>query len=385
MNSLLKAAVSGLVCMAGFAMMSSAHAVPAFASKYEKKCSYCHNAWPQLNEKGRAFKEHGYRMKEDLKEGAEVSFRDSGSFPISALIVARPYDNEEETQHIRAIHEVELFVAGSMGQNLSMWTEIEAEDETDFAPEVGGTSLAWRFNDAANVQLNHTPANWADGYGLLGDHFRLTSTHVGVISTPFGDAEAGSGLRASRQNIALTGRVVDNKLFYNVAYGGVADNPEGIEDTAVNARAAYDLRDNVMIGGFIMNGTASDAGASEELSFNRAGVDTQIDLGNTRVQAAYVMATDDQLGGGSHDNNAYSVQAYHVFKTEKGSPTWVPLARLDSYTVNDGEDEFTELTLNLTHYLAENVKAYIEYWNQISVPSGVDEEDRLMLHVNVGL
>ncbi len=39
-----------------------AHAVPAFARKYNVDCTYCHTAWPQLNRTGIIFRYLGYRM-----------------------------------------------------------------------------------------------------------------------------------------------------------------------------------------------------------------------------------------------------------------------------------------------------------------------------------
>jgi len=39
-----------------------ASAVPAFARKYGVRCTVCHEAWPVLNDFGRAFRDNGYRM-----------------------------------------------------------------------------------------------------------------------------------------------------------------------------------------------------------------------------------------------------------------------------------------------------------------------------------
>jgi len=39
-----------------------AGAVPAFARKYGVRCTVCHEAWPVLNDFGRAFRDNGYRM-----------------------------------------------------------------------------------------------------------------------------------------------------------------------------------------------------------------------------------------------------------------------------------------------------------------------------------
>lgn len=44
------------------AVAPSAAAIPAFARKYGMKCAACHNAVPELNNFGRAFRDKGYRM-----------------------------------------------------------------------------------------------------------------------------------------------------------------------------------------------------------------------------------------------------------------------------------------------------------------------------------
>src|ERR1700733_6955537 len=51
------------MCVVGQALVASeAHAVPAFARKYGMKCTACHEAWPVLNEFGRAFRDNGFRF-----------------------------------------------------------------------------------------------------------------------------------------------------------------------------------------------------------------------------------------------------------------------------------------------------------------------------------
>ena len=385
MSSIQKGLALGVLAVAGLAMMGSAQAVPSFATKYEKGCSYCHNAWPQLNAKGRKFKEQGYRFKEDLTaEGKDPSFYEAGNFPISAVVVSKPYDKADSGERMtRAIHEVEVFIAGTKGKNISIFTEIAGEDEGDFAPEIGHTALSYRFSNEVNLQLTHSYANWADGYGLLSDHFHMTSNHVGILEAGFGGLDGT--LNSARQNVALTGRVADEKLFYNVSISGIAGNAEGVsgdaagDGTSINARVAYDVQKNIMVGGYILNGSDGN------LDFNRTIIDAQADLEDTRIQAAYAMAEDDQLGGGSEKNNAFSIQAFHTMKTEKGVPTWVPLVRLDNYEENDGADQFSELTLNLAYYFAQNVKGFVEYWEQLDTPNGVTKDNSVTLQVSVGL
>jgi len=386
MRSIQTGLMLSLPVIAAVVMMGPAQAVPSFAAKYEKNCSYCHNAWPQLNNKGRKFKEQSYRFKEDLEsEGKTTPYYEAGDFPISGLIVARPYDKKDSGDRmVRAIHEVELFIAGTMGKNVSIFAEIEAEDESGFSPEVGSAALSYRFNKAATLQMTWSQANWADGYGLLGNHFRLTRGSVGVIDQGFGGADNGGKLRSKRQNVAMTGRIANEKIFYNIGLGGVANNVEGVsgdepgDGTSINARVAFDVKKNIMVGGYILDG---EAGA---MNFNRTVIDAQADLKDIRVQAAYAIAEDDIIGS-TDKNNAFSVQAYNVMKTKKGMPTWVQLIRLDNYEQKDGTHEYNELTLNVTRYLTQNIKAYIEYWDRFDTPAGEDKDNRLTLQLYVGL
>jgi len=73
----------------------------------------------------------------------------------------------------------------------------------------------------------------------------------------------------------------------------------------------------------------------------------------------------------------------HVFKDGK-RPSWVPIVRYDTYEKNNGKDDFSELTLNLTHYFKQNIKGYVEYWKQLNTPDTVTEDDRVTAQLSVG-
>src|SRR3954462_5767017 len=57
----------GLLLVVAFLLScaGSAHALPAFASKYGLRCSACHEAWPMLNYFGQKFKDNGYQLMND--------------------------------------------------------------------------------------------------------------------------------------------------------------------------------------------------------------------------------------------------------------------------------------------------------------------------------
>ncbi len=100
-----------LTLVAFFPQVSEA--IPAYARKYEVTCSTCHIAWPLLNKTGRDFKENGYKFITDENEDQVVSefLRWDKSFPITAVITSRPYDEKKSgDRKIRALHEVELML-----------------------------------------------------------------------------------------------------------------------------------------------------------------------------------------------------------------------------------------------------------------------------------
>lgn len=366
--------------LAGAFWAGSAQAVPNFASQYDKKCSYCHNSWPQLNAKGRQFKELGYRMP-----GDEVSLgdylQDLEAVPMSALLVARPYDKKERGDvKIRALHEVELIVAGALNK-FSGWFEIEAEDETNFDPEIKNAVLTYNHSPAVNLQFAWGQTLWSDPYGFLGDHFRLTRGHVGVIDQSFGGADGGARLRDNRQQVSVNGRLAD-KVFYSVGWGGEGKDAEGVDGDTVHARIAFDATEDIMIGGFVIDGSSNGVGTDPDRDYSRWGIDTQVNFGDARIQGAYVMATDDNVTAtAEEDNEVFSVQGLYTFRSDTGRPTWVPLIRYDSFEKSDGNDTAEALTFNVQYYLTENTRGYLEYFHQLDAFTGSQETDRLTLQL----
>jgi len=204
-----------------------------------------------------------------------------------------------------------------------------------------------------------------------------------VLDSAFGGADGGGKLRSGRQLFGLSGRPAE-KLFYNVSWSGLAGSSEGKDAKNFVGQLAYDVTDDINISAFSIKGN----NGTTNQDFSRNGVSFKADIGDTRLHGAYVQGKDDTLSGGvltgaEETNNAFSLQAMHVFKKGK-SPNWVPVVRYDKYEKNDGVDDFTELTLNLTHYFKQNIKGYVEYWKQLDTPAGVIEDDRVTAQLSVG-
>jgi hypothetical protein len=374
------------VTIVAFAWTTVAQAVPSFARKHELNCSACHAAYPQLNATGREYKENGYRFltAEEATDALEVSdsLQLEKHVPISGILVARPYDKKDSgNEKIRALHEVELIVAGNISENWSGYFEIEAEDETGFEPELAPAVLTYNHSKELNVQFVYGPTFWADPYGILGDHFRLTRGHVGAIDQRFGNADAGGRFRAVRQNVGLYGRVSD-RFFYNVNFSGKAADAEGENASVVSGLFNAEITDDIMVGVFTMNG--DDEATNRD--FDRSGVQFQVDLTDLRIQGLFIAATDDRdaadpRGPGEDDNNAFSLQSFYTFRDDTLRPTWVPLLRYDTYETNDGVDSFDELTFNIGYYFNQNIKGYLEYWDRFDAPTALQEDSRITLQI----
>lgn len=388
--------------------MQLAQAIPVFARKYDKPCSSCHTAWPQLNKAGRTFKEAGYKFPGESKgQVISDSLELDKSPPITAILVSRPYDRKKSGKNakLRAMHEVEIIVAGRIAEDFSGYFEIEAEDETGFEPEVGPAVFSYHLNDAVNVHAVFGPMMWADPYSSYVDHQRLTRGHVSVIDQRFGNADSstydstdpppedeGKRLRDSRQNLIISGRPVD-MLFYSVGISGDGEDPEGDNASIYTGRLVLDVTNNLSVGLLHVSGecdmhtTGCDLPDSLPRDFSRTGVDVQADVGDARINAVYVQAKDDTLDTVAatqteEENNAFYVQAQYMIKDGK-RPSIVPLVRYDSYEQSDGTVEFKELTLNVTYYFSENAKGYIEHWQQMDVPAGEVENKRTTLQFAV--
>jgi hypothetical protein len=68
MSHMGKTVLFVVVAAASFCQPPAADAFPAFARKYSLACTSCHEAWPKLNDFGRAFRDRGYRMETGMDD-----------------------------------------------------------------------------------------------------------------------------------------------------------------------------------------------------------------------------------------------------------------------------------------------------------------------------
>ncbi len=364
-----------------FLIINTAQAIPAFARKHQTECSNCHNAWPALNSVGRKFKENGYRLARDEESGFMNWDQD---FPVTAMIKARPFEKSDKgAKKIRALHEVEIMVAGTMARKFSGWFELEAEDDADFNVEVTSAAIGYHVDEAINLQVSWGGITGSDPYDVFSNARKLTRNRASIINQRFGGADNNGRLRDARQNITLYGRPMDN-IFYSVGASGVKGDTEGEDSHALIGRLAVDVTPDIMIGLITVNGTCevSRDNCDADRDFSRTGIDAQADIGNIRLMGAFLQTKDDNSTATANvENNATYIEARYAF-IQNGRPSFVPLLRIDSYQKNDGQDDFNEITAQLAYYFTENARAFIEYWTKDG-PTSKDDDNMVTLQAEI--
>ncbi len=366
-----------------------ASAIPAFARKNNMACSACHTAFPALSERGRQFKEAGYRFPGssygDTKLTENLQFEKL--FPMSAALIARPYTNTKSgSTEIRAIHEGELYIGGEISQNLAGFLEMEAEGADGFGIVLSSAHVTYSKNKSMNVQIGYGPTMMADPYDTYADMRRLTATHYELFNQTFGQADNKEKLRHSRQQVSLYGRPSGN-LFYNVGVGGLTGDMVGSDSSIVFGRIAYDVAPGMMLGALALNGSCklsetNCSTATQARKFSRVSMDGQFDIGNLRLTGVFMQAKDDTNAGSEVSNKSYYLQGFYRFM-ENGRPTLVPLVRLENYETNNGQGKYSLLTLNLSYYFDENVKGFIEYRDTYETPATVAKDNATTVQVEV--
>lgn len=388
-----------LALLAGVLLVPrSAWAVPAFARAYNKSCSTCHNAWPLLNAAGRRFKENGYQFVRGKPEQFETigNLRMPVTFPWAIVTKFRPYDHVEDgAQRLRALHEVELFVAGNAWDYGSYFAELELEDETGFEVELAHAIGGFHPYDWGNILLAYSPVFHCSPYNSLSNARKLTRSNRRALTE---GGSTGVAVASTGQNVEVCGRDPwINKVFYEVAYSADVDGDfegEGAKDWS--GRLMFDILPldavpevDLSVGGFVINGHQDDM-AGRDLSFTRYGVDLQFEYVGANLLFAYVRAEDDRVGTWVSTNNNWYVEGFYAFDREDlesiGLPgaAIVPTFRVDRYERSDGMNDFTDLTLNLSYYVWDNVRVYTEYFTNLDTPTGVEERWRWTVQVEVG-
>ncbi|MFQ5847254.1 MAG: hypothetical protein ACE5IQ_06200 [Candidatus Methylomirabilales bacterium] len=378
----------------GLIMAPSAWAVPAFARAYGMSCSGCHTTWPALNATGRKFKENGYTFQ----RGKPKEMKNIGklgnipiTFPWALVVKSRPYDKKENKDtKLRALHELEFFVAGNAWNYGSFFAEFEAEDEAGFDFELAHAVGGIHPHPLANIVLGKAQVFHVDPHDTLTNDRRLTRSKRQALAQ---GETTGVTLDSPVQMVSLYGReTVANKVFYALTYSADVKDDEGEGPKDWTGRLVVDVLPQVSVGGFITTGEqAKTVGAiTRELDFKRYGFDVQAQIDGVNVLGAFVKAEDDLFAAGDEQNNLWYGEIYYTVDKKVldsvGIPgvRIVPIFRFDQYEKMDGDQRFKEVTANISYYPWENVRVYTEFFKPLDAPSGTAKPWRWTVQVEFG-
>lgn len=233
-----------------------ASAIPAFARKYQTSCSTCHVAFPVLNSFGKAFKASGYRIPmgdEAFTKDKPVSlgapawkqvWPDSlwpsdipggsvASFWLSSQYRANP--SATITNEFDGLNELYLLTAGTLGDSLSFFAELEVIDGGTI-PTGFGAALPRAF-----FQYNHPSRKFNVTAGLFEPRAVLTPTRLRMmrvsdyLANRYGNPAAGNSFSLSPNQRGVEvwgnregpGQKGGVEWFFGVVNGRDAGTPGG--------------------------------------------------------------------------------------------------------------------------------------------------------------
>jgi hypothetical protein len=185
-----------------FILSVNTEAIPTFARKYQTSCSTCHYAFPKLNKFGRAYANNGFRYPGDDKDYAKEEAVSLGSDaqkkvfpeaiwptdipgqpPVSFRWISRMHYQPDEKGNeftFENPHEFEVFTAGTIGDDMSFFFELEWEHVGEFG--YGGW-LDYKFSDPFHLRLGNIDfMPFHDGQRLTREHY-----NYGVFAEKEGD------------------------------------------------------------------------------------------------------------------------------------------------------------------------------------------------------
>jgi hypothetical protein len=239
-----------------FAIVPSAHGIPAFARKYGLPCSACHEAWPMLNNFGQTFKDNGYQLgngkdapiyqepaywpimfrttpmwhrENNNRQAVDVTPGNASSGQTEASITSSGFD----------LPGLDVISAGTIYNNISMFVQ----------PFIGNNSIslsqAWvRFDNLAKSPWLNVKMGKFELDEPISQERLLTLSNTGGVYynyffTPPGDRNFFSGIGFDQLGVELLGHSADDSTRYSVA---VVTDSNGT--TGLPANQAYDVYAN---------------------------------------------------------------------------------------------------------------------------------------------
>jgi len=403
----------------------NAEAIPVFARKYKTACTTCHATFPRLTALGEAVRLNGFKMPDgdelyvkDLPMvlGAEAYKRvfpeavwpsDIPGMPPIAIRVTQDVlfdiSGTEDSNTTFNTPAAKILSAGSLGEDMSFFVEMEFEDEDTalsawfmwedwFSSTIGDNHLNFRIGSVGMQDLalpntrNHNRIT-REGY-MYTDELQLHamgSRSMGIELNGFD--------KWWRYNVGIMqgDSATDKKNFYGALsfkIGGLGYDGSGgasEEGGLSTTPSGYWRDDSVLFGIFAMRSYIGD----KDEEFDRIGADVRVNYNDLSLASGYIRGIDVKGAGAGNggqekgnDEEGMDIDKDIWFaELEYFLYPWVqPYARYEHLSVDGSDDSDKARFIIGTVILARaNVKFNVEgrfySRNEPIVAAGGDKSD----------
>jgi len=327
------------------------HAIPAFARKYNLRCSDCHEAWPKLNHFGQTFKDNGYQLMtgRDAPIFQQTSYfpimfrstpfwhRESNNRVATDIVPGNPGSGQVESQVTKSgfdISGLDIVTAGTLYKN----TSFEVQPALDKNGKFHLLTYYVRFDNLLGSRWLNLKVGLFALDTLLSDDRELLLSNTGgfyqsYYFTPIGDRTT-FGLGDHQLGAEIMGHSINDYTRYAIS---VQSNTDGSTNTTPNY---YDIYgefsqgcevprlglETIGVYGYLgerptyfqtSNGTPIDGAGLGNRSFSRAGAYGLWYFGKFDLSTFYLHGQDNVFLG----NNVPANQPFNLPIGAAG-PTW---------------------------------------------------------------
>ena len=342
-----------------------AEAIPAFARQTKQKCTYCHVAFPKLNEFGITFKNNGYRLQGT--KGTDVW--DIPAWPVAALAEIEvewdDFDKDERGEDSLTIMqpEVEVFWGTTLGPRISTFGEIilERGEGADLGP------VFIQYNDlVGEAQLNLRAGAYDVDFSFLSPARSIVFD--GYAAEDLGFFGTAVGLEANGQILPE-----DEGLTVRYALGYTLDNDAGAPGNESDlSESVYGTVELTFMEQTL--GAHYQHHAGDEADIDRWSIAAELHGAGAILTLAWFDATlDGPSGGDDLEGDDILVELLYPVGDFVVGARWDKLSD-DGFT---GDGDFEQWTLHASWYTRPNVQlgAELRFLDFEESSSGADDED----------
>ncbi|MEK6551882.1 MAG: hypothetical protein AABZ54_00335 [Bacteroidota bacterium] len=395
----------------------TSNAIPTFSRKYQTSCSTCHYAFPMLNAFGTAFKNNGYRYPggdENYRKEEPVSLGAEGYkkvWPDAIWPADIPGSSTFSIQTIGRInyaamgnvkwgfeipHEVEVFYAATIGEDFSIFGEIEIENENNETEIAFPFAFQYDNSPLLHVRIGMVnPDPTPNPHRLTRNHYNIASfktrndwryrdENLGIEVWGAKNSEGDRGGFTYRLGVTNGQGITDNNsakdiyglLSYKIGGLGVTGGTEGSQSET----SQFYIDNSLTLGGFFYKGTASKTGSADE-DFTLYGGNVEFWYDRFIANAALMMANSDIVNKASRKSLVYYLQGNYVF-----FPWLIGLARYeweDKDTDSDLVKPVNAIIPGITVMVRANVKFVLEFKKFLDDAN--EKKDTFVLQINLGI